>query len=320
MSILVVGSFMMDCVTQTPRAPRAGETLIGTAYHTIPGGKGANQAVAAKRLGSDVTMVGCLGEDAFGRVFVETFKQEGINIDRVRFSSNHTGIGSILLEANGENRIVVIPGANMAYTVADVSTLHDAIQAADVVMMQLEMRLDVIEAVAASCANAGTPLILNPAPAQALSPTLLSQVTYLTPNESELALLVGQTNLDSLDAKRHAAQSLLKRGVGHVIVTLGAAGCLLVDQHNTLHIPGHTVSVVDTVAAGDAFNGALGHGLSQGMPLEKALMLANAVGALAVQTQGAIPSLPTYNQVLSFLKQEKLGREALGWLMGSSNT
>ncbi|TVP94186.1 MAG: ribokinase [Acholeplasmatales bacterium] len=304
MGVLVIGSFMMDCVTQAPRAPQAGETLIGTAYRTIPGGKGANQAVAARRLGSDVIMAGCLGEDAFGQTFVETFKQEGIDIKHVRFSQTHTGIGSILLEDNGENRIVVIPGANMAYTVADLQSLDEAIKQANVVMMQLEMRLDVVDTASQLCEQHSTPLILNPAPAQALSHKLLARVDYLTPNESELARLVGRSHLENLEEKCIAAQTLIALGVRRVIVTLGAEGCLLVDAQQTLHVPGHSVTVVDTVAAGDAFNGALAYGIDRGMPLEKTLALANAVGALTVQKHGAIPSLPTLDAVYSFCKSK----------------
>lgn len=307
MSILVVGSFMMDLVTKTQVAPKPGETVVGISFQTFLGGKGANQAIAAKRLGSEVIMAGMVGMDDFGSQFLDFFQhEENMNVDYILRSRTSTGIGSITLDGTGQNKIVVVPGANLEYRVSDLAQLESVFPTVSTVMCQLEMRMDVITAVAKMAKAYGKRFILNPAPFQTLSDELLGAVDILTPNESELSGILGIEKLDTLQAKMEAAKTLLEKGVKTVIVTLGDQGALLVSQTRVETYPAYKVDVVDTVAAGDSFNGALAAKLDQGQPLEAAILFANAVGALAVQKAGAIPSLPTTAAVAAFLKNNRL--------------
>lgn len=304
MAIVVIGSLNMDMVVRTVRAPEAGETLFGQGFALSPGGKGANQAVAAARLGAELTMVGRVGKDTFGGELLEIMRQEGIHIEHISVSDNLvTGVASIVLEENGENRIIVVPGANIELNVEDIQKLTSVISSAEFIVMQLEMDLAMSECAIAIAHSHGIPVILNPAPARALSDELLSQVTYLTPNETEAGILAGIV-VNSLETAKQAAQILLQKGVQHVIVTLGSKGALIVNHEGVQHIPGFPVQAVDTVAAGDSFNGALAQQLTSGKSLKEAVSFANAVGALTVGKAGAIPSLPRLAEVEQFLQQE----------------
>jgi ribokinase len=300
--IVVIGSLNMDMVVRTVRAPEAGETLFGQDFGLSPGGKGANQAVAAARLGGDVTMIGRVGQDAFGSEMLEIMRQEHIHIEHISVSAGQaTGVASIVLEEDGENRIIVVPGANNELAVEDIEALEAVISQAEIVVMQLEMDMAMSERAAAIAHAHGIPVILNPAPAQALSDELLSHVTYLTPNETEAGVLSGVA-VDSVDTAGEAARLLLAKGVQNVIVTLGSKGALIVNETGTVHVPGFPVQAVDTVAAGDSFNGALALQLTRGAGLAEAVSFANAVGALAVGKPGAIPSLPRLHEVEKFLQ------------------
>ncbi|WP_274361317.1 ribokinase [Paenibacillus thermotolerans] len=306
MSILVIGSFMMDLVVRTDRAPAAGETLIGESFGRFPGGKGANQAVAAARLGGEVTMAGKVGNDLFGDEFFAVLAENGVGTKHIlRDDAASTGVGSIVVEKSGQNRIIVVPGANLNFTQEETDELEDVIRQADLLMMQLEMDMSVVERAAAIAAKHRVPVILNPAPAAALSDQLLGNVTYLTPNETELALLSGM-KVESIDDAKLAALSLLDRGVHNVVVTLAEKGALLCTPNGFQHVEGFPVEPVDTVAAGDSFNGALAVQLVNGVTLAEAVRFANAVGALTVTKQGAIPSLPRLEEVNSFM-QMRLG-------------
>lgn len=302
MSIVVIGSLNMDMVVRTSRAPSAGETLFGQEFALSAGGKGANQAVSAARLGGKVTMIGRVGKDTFGSELLEIMRQEGINIEHISVSEKQaTGVASIVLEEDGENRIIVVPGANIELTVEDIQALESVISQAKIVVMQLEMDLTMSEHAVAIAHKHGIPLILNPAPARALKDEMLSQVTYLTPNETEAGILSGIT-VDNLESAEKAAQVLLLKGVQNVIMTLGSKGALIVNQAGAKLVPGFKVKAIDTVAAGDSFNGAIAQQLTLGKTLEEAVSFANAVGALAVGKQGAIPSLPQMSEVEQFLK------------------
>ena len=299
--ILVIGSFMMDLVVRTPRAPQEGETIIGTSFNRFPGGKGANQAVAAARLGARVTMAGKLGQDVFGDQMLAALQQEGVATEHVlRDEQASTGIGSIVLDDQGKNRIVVVPGANLKYSLADLAALEPVVAAHDLVMLQLEMDVEVVKAAAQMGRKHGVPVMLNPAPARDLDDAFFAAVDFLTPNETEAQLLTGVTVHD-VDSARQAALQLLARGLRHVVITLGDKGALLATGDRTQHVPGFSVHTVDTVAAGDAFNGALATKIAHGFSLEEAVVYANAVGALAVTRPGAIPSLPTAQEVEEFL-------------------
>ncbi|MCE3198866.1 ribokinase [Paenibacillus sonchi] len=307
MSIVIIGSLNMDMVVRTSRAPNAGETLFGQGFALSPGGKGANQAAAAARLGADVQMIGRVGRDTFGSELLEVMRKEQINTEYIGQSETQTtGVASIVVDGEGENRIIVVPGANIEMGPADIAALEPVISQAEIVVMQLETDLTMCAHAAAAAHRHGIPVILNPAPARELDDEFLQHVTYLTPNETEAGILAGIA-VNSVAEAEQAAHMLLQKGVQNVIVTLGSKGALIVNKEGTLHIPGFPVQAVDTVAAGDSFNGALAWQLTQGKTLAEAARFANAVGALAVGKQGAIPSLPYLPEVEQFL-QDAAGR------------
>lgn len=307
MDIVVIGSLNMDMVVRTNLIPNAGETLIGQAFALSPGGKGANQAVAAARLGAEVSMIGRVGKDTFGSEMLEIIRNEGIHIEHISVSEHEaTGVASIVIEEDGENRIIVVPGANIELTVEDIQALEAVISQAKIIVLQLEMDLAMSEQAIAIAHRKGIPVILNPAPARVLKDEMLAQVSYLTPNETEAGILSGMT-VDSAETAEQAARILLQKGVQNVIVTLGSKGALIVNTEGAKAVPGFPVKAVDTVAfCGDSFNGALAQQLVIGKTLEEAVSFANAVGALAVGKEGAIPSLPQLSEVEQFLKLKSL--------------
>ncbi|MEK4154258.1 ribokinase [Paenibacillus sp. FSL R10-2779] len=306
LDIVVIGSLNMDMVVRTNRSPDAGETLIGQDFALSPGGKGANQAVAAARLGAEVSMIGRVGKDTFGSEMLEIIRNEGIHIEHISVSEHQaTGVASIVIEEDGENRIIVVPGANIELTVEDIQALEAVISQAKIIVLQLEMDLAMSEQAIAIAHRKGIPVILNPAPARVLKDEMLAQVSYLTPNETEAGILSGMT-VDSAETAEQAARILLQKGVQNVIVTLGSKGALIVNAEGAKAVPGFPVKAVDTVAAGDSFNGALAQQLVLGKTLEEAVSFANAVGALAVGKEGAIPSLPQLSEVEQFLNRKSL--------------
>ncbi len=301
--IVVVGSVNTDMVVKSQRIPGPGETITGGTFFMPAGGKGANQAVAAARLGVQVTLVAKVGDDIFGHQAIENFKKEGIATDHILLDrKNATGVALILVDEAGENCISVAPGANFALTPADVDADDDVIRKADVVMLQLEIPMAVVEHVAALAAEAGVPVILDPAPATSLPDGLLPNVSVLTPNESEAELLTGIAVTDEASA-RQAAAKLLQSGARQVIVTLGTKGALLVGPETDALIPSHKVQAVDSTAAGDAFNGGLAAALAAGDVLEDAVRQATMVGALSVTKMGAQPSLPTAEELRQFAEK-----------------
>jgi ribokinase len=293
----------MDMVVRTKRAPEVGETLFGQDFALSPGGKGANQAVAAARLGAKVTMIGSVGQDAFGNELLDIMRQEHIDIEHLAQSAAYaTGVASIVVDGEGENRIIVVPGANLELGAEDIQALESVIAGAEMLVMQLETDLAMCEEAASIAGRHHIPVILNPAPARELSREMLHYVTYLTPNETEAGILSG-IEVSDMDSAEQAARILLRKGVQNVIITLGSKGALIVNESGSQHVPGFPVKVVDTVAAGDSFNGALAYQLTCGKPLAEAVRFANSVGALAVGRQGAIPSLPKLAEVEQFLKE-----------------
>jgi ribokinase len=292
-SIAVVGSLNMDLVIRSPHIPRPGETIIGGEFHTVPGGKGANQAVAAARLGAQVSMVGRVGHDAFGSALLENLDADGIDHTFViQDGQAATGVALIVVDDHGENSIVVSSGANMRLSPADVEAAEAVIIAADVLILQLEVPLESVIRSAELARAHGVKVVLNPAPARPLPARLLSMVDVLVPNETEAALLAGLPVATQIEAQK-AAGALLRSGVGTVILTLGERGALPVHAGEMQVYPAFDVKPVDTTAAGDAFVAGLAVALAEGRGLSEAVRWGNAAGGLATTKLGAQPSLPT---------------------------
>ena len=311
--IFVVGSFVMDVIATTERIPPSGQTVYGKEFHMAPGGKGANQALQCARLGADVTMMGCVGDDLFGEMLLETPRAAGVDISRVVVHKGVTsGVGHVTLEVTehtAQNRIVVIPGANRTLTVDEVAWVKDEISTYDMVLLQLEVPLEVNLAVARWAKEAGVPVMLNPAPATELDDELLSLVTYLTPNEQEasmethLPLGTDERGLKKDDLQKIAA-ALWSKGVENVIITLGGCGSAVVGADSIRYIPCVRMPhVADPTAAGDSFVGALSVGLSAGLTQEQALAFASHTAAITVSRMGAMPSLPTLEEVLVLMRE-----------------
>lgn len=312
--ILVIGSISMDLVVRTSKFPRNGETVIGSGFHRSPGGKGANQAVAAARMGADVTIIGKLGSDEFGDALLNVLNNEGVNTKFVlRDAKVPTGVALINLDKSGNNRISVVPGANMQYSPEELIELEDQIKGYDIILLQLEMDMTLVTTAIDLASKHHVPVILNPAPIRDLPDELLNKVTYLTPNETEAETLTG-VRINELDDAYRSADILLEKGIKNTIITLGAKGALIAGKmEKKKYLPGFSVSVVDSVAAGDSFNGALAYALVKGESVYQAVGFANAVGALTVTKQGAIPSLPKLEEVASYLNAfPSLGISVLG--------
>ncbi len=311
--ILVVGSYMMDLVASTKRAPKEGETVIGMKFTTAPGGKGNNQAVQCARLGAQVTMVGKVGNDDFGKTLLDTASAAGVDISKVLVDPTEaTGIAHITLEVNGHdarNRITVCPGANFTLTVDELAWLKEEIANYDLVMMQLELPMDVVETVAEWAYNAGVSVMLNPAPAAPLSDTLLQYVTYLSPNEHEVANMSGQdidvsNGINMADVQK-AAEYFINRGVRNLLITFGSNGSVYVNKEGTVHNPSVRMDkVMDTTAAGDSFVAAFCTGFTAGLNEQQALAFASHTAAITVSRMGAIPSLPTINEVKTLMMEK----------------
>jgi ribokinase len=303
--ILVIGSMNCDLVVYTQRHPVPGETILGDRFLTFPGGKGANQAIAAARLGGDVQMVGRIGNDSFGQELTDNLVRNQIDITNVQKVNEPTGTAFITVDANGQNTIIVIPGANAALTTSDMDTLKDTIQAVKIMVLQMEIPLEVVIRAIDIAYAVGTTILLNPAPATQIPIETLRKVTFLIPNESELAHLSGfETN--TFSACYHAVKHLQSLGCHQIILTRGEHGAYYFDQNNQIFAPPFNVPVVDTTAAGDAFIGGLAAALSQNLDIHTALLQASAAGALAVTKAGAQTSLPNKTELDNFLKTHSL--------------
>jgi ribokinase len=285
----------MDLVTSTNVVPKRGETVLGDSFHTIPGGKGANQAVAAARLGADVCMIGCVGDDSFGQMLRVHLNHQGIHTENVESIPNMaSGIASITL-SEGDNRIIVVPGANNFVTPEFIDKNEDCISNCSMLLLQLEIPLVSVIRAAELAKKHHVPILLNPAPIQRLPKELLEMVDYLTPNEHEQEMLFA-----SLSGTEKELDKLKEK----CIVTKGAKG-VVVYQNGEKEIPSFQVEVVDTTGAGDSFNGALALALCEGFELVDACQFANAVGAISVTKLGAQSGMPTRKEVEEFLRLHK---------------
>lgn len=305
-TVTVVGSLNTDLVIKAPRLPDAGETVLGGSFAIIPGGKGANQAVAAARLGARVVMVGCVGDDAFGEQLRLGLAADGIDVTHVRVARGvASGVALITVDQLGRNTIVVASGANMQLAATDVDAAQDAIGASQVVMLQLEVPLDVVIRSAQLAHSRGVAVVLDPAPARPLPPTIYRYVSVIHPNELEAQVLTGVPVTDDQGA-RLAAERLLKAGSPAAIIKLGARGAFVATSSTAESVPGIPVDAVDTTAAGDAFAGALAIALAEGKTLSAAARFANVVAALKVTRLGAQPSMPTRDEVVAFARAREI--------------
>lgn len=302
--ILVIGSLNMDIVVQAERAPQRGETVMGKDVYFIPGGKGANQAIALARLGAETTMIGAVGQDNFGQDLCKALQLDGVDISGVKVSDKGaTGVASILL-ASGDNSIVVVPGANAQCLPEDLEQQEEKFCATDFIVLQLEIPLKTVECAVRMAKKQGKSVLLNPAPAQILPPELLQQVDYLTPNRSELARLAGD---DSNFTFEKGMDRLLNLGVSCCITTLGAEGAAYKVRGDKLyHVEGYKVPVIDTTGAGDAFNGGLAYALALKQPIDEAMRFASQVSALAVMKFGAQGGMPTLIDVQKYFGKDQV--------------
>lgn len=304
-TIHVLGSLNMDLVCRSPRLPLPGETILGTQFQTVPGGKGANQAVAAARLGVPTRMVGRVGDDEFGQSLIDSLKQAKVNThDIIVDQTTATGVASIVVDQAGSNQIIVVPGANGQVDGRDIQRLAQQFRPGDLLLLQFEIPLTVVQNAAAVARSKGVTVLMDPAPCpNDVSDRLLGSTDILTPNQVEASQLVGFPVKDGPTALA-AAQALVKRGPGLVVVKLGAAGAVIATANESFYQPAFAVNAVDTVAAGDAFNGGLAVALVEGMALQQAIAFASAVAARSVTQPGAQSSMPTRVQVEALLQSQ----------------
>jgi ribokinase len=291
-SILVIGSSNTDMVIKTENFPKPGETLLGGSFFMFPGGKGANQAVAAARLGGHVTFIAKVGYDVFGQQALQQFKKEKIRTEHIITDyKNPSGVALITVNGEGENTIVVAQGANGSLLPDDLSKAADEFKKNSILLMQLETPIDTIVHAAKLASSFNNKVILNPAPAATLPDDLYQHLYLITPNRSETQFLTG-VEVKSLDDARTAARQLHGKGVPNVVITLGSEGAHLYNEKEELHIPSKKVTPIDTTAAGDIFNGALAVSLGEGASLKDAVKFANNAAALSVTKMGAQSSAP----------------------------
>ncbi len=303
-TIVVLGSINMDLVAITARVPVAGETVVGQRFFTAPGGKGANQAVAVARLGARARMVGRVGRDAFGPVLKAGLEASGVDVSGVaEDAAASSGIAMIIVDAAGQNRIIAVYGANMACDQAQLEAARAALAGADALMLQLEVPLEVSLEAARYARATGVRVVWDPAPALALPPEAYRAVDVLTPNQTEATTLTGVEVVD-LASARAAAEALLDMGAAAAVVKLGERGAYYASRDDSGHVPAYRVKVVDTVAAGDAFGGALTVALAEGRGLKEAVRFGAAAGALAVTRPGAQEAMPTRQEVEALMASQ----------------
>jgi len=304
MSIVVFGSINMDLVVRTPRLPSPGETITGNVFQTFPGGKGANQAVACARLGAKTYMVGRVGGDVFGDTLKAELAAAGVDHTNVEIDPGvSSGVALIAVEESAENMIIVVPGANGQVNDEDLSRLESVLDRSKILLLQLEIPLEMVYAAANMAKEKEVRVILDPAPAQVLPEEIYSLIDIITPNETEAALLVGFP-VENQEIGSRAVRVLEERGVGQSIIKMGSKGAFAYIDGKERFYDAFPVTAIDSVAAGDAFNGALAVALSEGKPIEEALWWGLAAGALSVTKEGAQPAMPERQALLELLKTQ----------------
>lgn len=306
--ILVVGSLVMDLIVSGESIPEAGETRMGRTFSMLPGGKGANQAVQAARLGAEVTMFGKVGDDDFGKRLIASVEKSGVNTDHISIThAAPTAIGNVWIQnhaAGTENRILVVPGANMDIAPGDVETLKETIADFDIVILQNEIPMEINVILARYAQAADVPVMLNPAPAAEIPAQLISCLTYLSPNEQETQALVG-IKPEGEECCKAAADKLLQMGVKNVLITLGKHGCVFHDGESMIRSGSIDCGrVVDPTAAGDSFIGAFSTAITAGVSIREALLFANCTAGITVTRLGAQASLPDFQEVIHIMKEK----------------
>lgn len=298
-NICVIGSLNMDLVVNVDTMPKPGQTIIGSNFKEVPGGKGANQAVAMARLNGNVSMIGKVGEDGFGQTLINSLKNDKVDTTYIQTSKGATGVALITVDKNAQNSIVVSPGANFEVKEDDIDNNIEAIKNSDIVVLQLETPLNTIKYALNKAKELNKYTILNPAPAVKLDDEIIKNVDLLTPNETELEIISG-VSIETEEDIQKAAQIMIEKGVKELIVTLGSKGSLYINKEKSMFKKAYKVEAVDTTAAGDSYTGALAVALSQDKGIEDAMDFASKVGALSVLKEGAQSSLPTLEDVKNF--------------------
>ena len=298
-NICVIGSLNMDLVVNVDTMPKPGQTIIGSNFKEVPGGKGANQAVAMARLNGNVSMIGKVGEDGFGQTLINSRKNDKVDTTYIQTSKGATGVALITVDKNAQNSIVVSPGANFEVKEDDIDNNIEAIKNSDIVVLQLETPLNTIKYALNKAKELNKYTILNPAPAVKLDDEIIKNVDLLTPNETELEIISG-VSIETEEDIQKAAQIMIEKGVKELIVTLGSKGSLYINKEKSMFKKAYKVEAVDTTAAGDSYTGALAVALSQDKNIEDAMDFASKVGALSVLKEGAQSSLPTLEDVKNF--------------------
>ena len=298
-NICVIGSLNMDLVVNVDTMPKPGQTIIGSNFREVPGGKGANQAVAMARLNGNVSMIGKVGEDGFGQTLINSLKNDKVDTTYIQTAKGATGVALITVDKNAQNSIVVSPGANFEVKEDDIDNNIEAIKNSDIVVLQLETPLNTIKYALNKAKELNKYTILNPAPAVKLDDEIIKNVDLLTPNETELEIISG-VSIETEEDIQKAAQIMIEKGVKELIVTLGSKGSLYINKEKSMFKKAYKVEAVDTTAAGDSYTGALAVALSQDKNIEDAMDFASKVGALSVLKEGAQSSLPTLEDVKNF--------------------
>ena len=301
MKVIVFGSINMDLVVTTPHLPQPGETLTGHTFFTAPGGKGANQAVAASRLGAETIMVGRVGNDSFAGPLLANLEANGVDVTHVQTDTDvSSGVAFIAVDDTGENNIIIVPGANGRVDASDVDRLAGLIESSDVLLLQLEVPLTAVIAAAKVASQKQATIILDPAPAQPLPDELITLADIITPNETEASILTGISVIDAVGAET-AVRHLKQQGAKQVMLKMGSTGAIWNSGNTIEHIPAFEVDAIDTVAAGDAFNGGLAAGLCARLPLTAALNWGMAAGGLATTKRGAQEAMPNRKALLDLI-------------------